>query len=61
LEGRGSWSAAGDGAEREREGDIGSDFVIGRRVGPPDLNSCIRESPELPRRASRRSRTAPQN
>ena len=61
LEGRGSWFAAGDGAEQEREGDIGSDFVVGRRIGPPDLASCIRGSPELPPRASRSSATAPQN
>ncbi len=61
LEGRGSWFAAGDGAEREREGDLGSDFVIGRRIGPPDLDSCIRNSPELPSRASQSSSTAPQN
>jgi hypothetical protein len=61
LEGRGFWFAVGDGPEREREGDIGSDFVIGRRIGPPDLDSCIRNVPELPRRASRSSAPPPQN
>ena len=59
LVGQAAWSAVGV-APDEREGDIGADFVIGRRIGAADIERCIREAPELSH-SPQGSSTAPQN